>query len=195
VVDENGTILYHENIAVTAHGYYVEAKDLRVGDVFIGANGELTTLTETYREEFPNGITVYNFEVADSHNYFVIANVEAYENGVSVVLVHNAGNCSNMLGQSAEAMVNFKKNTTIIKIGGHNRIPDGLSSKYISEVKNVKYQHLSTQLKDSLAYAQKNGLKFRLITDVNTKLSKPLQDLIKEGKIIWIRMKFRDVVE
>jgi hypothetical protein len=40
---ENGTILYHENLAVTEHGYYVEAKDLKVGDVFIGTNGELTT--------------------------------------------------------------------------------------------------------------------------------------------------------
>jgi hypothetical protein len=82
--------LYHENLGVAEHGYYVEAKDLKVGEVFIGANGELTTLTETYREEFSNGITVYNFTVADNHNYFVIANVEAYENGASVVLVHNA---------------------------------------------------------------------------------------------------------
>jgi hypothetical protein len=38
IVDENGTILYHENIGVTEHGYWVEAKDLRVGDVFLGAN-------------------------------------------------------------------------------------------------------------------------------------------------------------
>jgi hypothetical protein len=89
-VVENGTILYHENLTVTEHGYYVEAKDLKVGDVFIGANGELTTLTDTYREEFSNGVTVYNFTVADNHNYYVIANLEAYENGASVVLVHNA---------------------------------------------------------------------------------------------------------
>ncbi|MDR3108507.1 MAG: hypothetical protein LBU65_02295, partial [Planctomycetaceae bacterium] len=89
-VVENGTILYHENLAITEHGYYVEAKDLRVGDVFLGANGELTTLTGTERVEFPNGVTVYNFTVADNHNYYVIANLEAYENGASVVLVHNA---------------------------------------------------------------------------------------------------------
>ncbi|MDR3108867.1 MAG: AHH domain-containing protein, partial [Planctomycetaceae bacterium] len=90
-VVENGTILYHENLTVTEHGYYVEAKDLKIGDVFIGANGELTTLTGTERVEFPNGVTVYNFTVADNHNYYVIANLEAYENGASVVLVHNAG--------------------------------------------------------------------------------------------------------
>jgi hypothetical protein len=90
VVIENGTVLGHENIPITEHGYYVEAKDLNVGDIFIGANGEQTTLTATSRKEFPNGITVYNFSVEDNHNYYVIANLEAYENGAGVVLVHNA---------------------------------------------------------------------------------------------------------
>jgi hypothetical protein len=89
VVEENGVILHHENIAITEHGYYVEAKDLKVGDVFTDANGELSTLVTTYRKDFPDGITVYNFEVENNHNYFVIANLEAYENGTSAVLVHN----------------------------------------------------------------------------------------------------------
>jgi hypothetical protein len=92
VVDENGVMLHHENIAVTEHGYYVEAKDLKVGDVFLGTNDELTTLTETHRKDFPEGITVYNFSVEDDHNYFVIANYEAYQNGAEPVLVHNAVN-------------------------------------------------------------------------------------------------------
>jgi hypothetical protein len=83
-------MLHHENIAVTEHGYYVEAKDLKVGDVFLGANDELTTLTETHRKDFPEGITVYNFSVEDDHNYFVIANYEAFQNGAQPVLVHNA---------------------------------------------------------------------------------------------------------
>jgi hypothetical protein len=34
--------LYHENLGVTEYGYWVEAKDLKVGDVFLGANGELS---------------------------------------------------------------------------------------------------------------------------------------------------------
>jgi hypothetical protein len=71
---------------------YVDAKDLQVGNIFIGANGELTTLTVTNRVGYPDGITVYNFTVADNHNYFVVASLEVYENGASVVLVHN-GDC------------------------------------------------------------------------------------------------------
>jgi hypothetical protein len=90
VVEDNGSILHHENIAVTENGYYVEAKNLKVGDIFIGASGELSTLKNTTRQEFPNGIKVYNFTVENNHNYFVIANLEAYENNISVVLVHNA---------------------------------------------------------------------------------------------------------
>jgi putative component of toxin-antitoxin plasmid stabilization module len=69
---------------------YVDAKDLQIGNIFIGANGELTTLTVTNRVGYPDGITVYNFTVADNHNYFVVASLEAYQNGASVVLVHNA---------------------------------------------------------------------------------------------------------
>jgi hypothetical protein len=90
VVVENDSVLYHGNIEVTPKGYYVEAKDLQIGDIFIGASGELSTLTTTNRKELPNGITVYNFTVENNHNYFVIANYKAYQNGASVVLVHNA---------------------------------------------------------------------------------------------------------
>ena len=54
-------------------GYWVEAKDLREGDVFVSANGELSTLLATERVVFPDGIKVYNFTVDGNHNYFVIA--------------------------------------------------------------------------------------------------------------------------
>ncbi|GHT12370.1 hypothetical protein FACS1894170_07120 [Planctomycetales bacterium] len=89
IVNENGTTLYHENLGVTEFGYWVEAKDLRVGDVFLGANGELSCLVAKERVEFPEGITVYNFTVDGNHDYFVIA--EEYEYGQTCILVHNAG--------------------------------------------------------------------------------------------------------
>jgi len=88
VVDENGFILYHENIEPGLNGYWVEAKDLRVGDVFLGANGELSTLTNAVRVEQDGGIAVFNFTVEGNHNYFILA--KEYEYGQSCVLVHNA---------------------------------------------------------------------------------------------------------
>ena len=88
VVDENGVWLYHENVGPMEHGYWVEAKDLREGDVFIGANGELSTFVSIERVVFPDGIKVYNFTVDGNHDYFVIAQVG--DSSTSCILVHNA---------------------------------------------------------------------------------------------------------
>jgi len=62
------------------------AADLKAGDTVTGPNNEIQTVISNEREEYPEGITVYNFEVEDWHSYFVIAN------GVRAppVLVHNA---------------------------------------------------------------------------------------------------------
>ena len=91
VVDENGIWLYHENVGPTEHGFWVEAKDLLVGDVFLGANGELTTLVAAERVQFDESIKVYNFTVDGNHNYFVIAKCDEF--GQTCVLVHN-GDCA-----------------------------------------------------------------------------------------------------
>ena len=84
----------HKNIGSTKDGYYVEAGDLEIGDTFIGPRGEITTLENSVREEHPGGITVYNFEVEGDHNYFVIANLEAFHAGATPVLVHNSNPCA-----------------------------------------------------------------------------------------------------
>jgi hypothetical protein len=41
-----------------------------VGDVFLGANGEFTTLTGIVRVEQSGGLAVFNFTVEGNHNYF-----------------------------------------------------------------------------------------------------------------------------
>ena len=80
---------YHENLGVTDNGYYVEAKDLRVGDAFLGANGELSTLVST--ERLSGEIAVFNFRVEGNHNYFIIAKEDEY--GQTCILVHNGEIC------------------------------------------------------------------------------------------------------
>jgi hypothetical protein len=54
-------------------GDFVAAGDLRPGDRFISPAGEFSTLVATHRDEHPEGVAVYNFEVADVHNYYVRA--------------------------------------------------------------------------------------------------------------------------
>ncbi len=88
VVDENGNILYHDNIAPGLNGYWVEAKDLRVGDLALGANGRLSTLQGVLRVEVEGGIAVFNFMVEGNHDYFVLS--KDFGLGQSCVLVHNA---------------------------------------------------------------------------------------------------------
>ena len=60
---------------------WVNAKDLREGDVLTLADGTTATITRTYGEQLEEPVIVYNFEVCDFHTYYVT------DTGV---LVHNA---------------------------------------------------------------------------------------------------------
>ena len=74
----------HPFWSVTAEEF-VEAGSLIVGHSVTGPNGETQTLISSNREEFPNGIPVFNFQVTDYHTYFVGASADK-----PVMLVHNA---------------------------------------------------------------------------------------------------------
>jgi hypothetical protein len=145
-VEDNGVSLHHENLGITEKGYYVEAGDLQVSDIFVCPSGGLTTLEETVRTEFPDGITVYNFEVEDDHNYFVIANLEAFQNGVEPILVHNA-NCihgnSKLSERPATLYARFEKNGNFLK-WGISWNPDTRYSKT-----QLKTDHLETYMTGS----------------------------------------------
>jgi hypothetical protein len=67
-------------------GDFVAAGDLRLGDRFVSPAGEFSTLVATHRDEHPEGVPVYNFEVADVHNYYV----RAHGLRAPPVRVHNA---------------------------------------------------------------------------------------------------------
>ena len=96
----------------------------------------------------------------------------------------------NDLGQIGEKNAGITKNTTRIPSASGKkvfRVPDGMSKnkRHITEVKNVNYQYLSSQLKDDLAYVNRDGKRgtVTLIVDKRTKLSKQLQVAIDTGQI------------
>jgi hypothetical protein len=68
---------------ILARGW-VEAGKLGIGDIVTHADGLSAELLASTYEPHPEGIPVYNFEVADLHNYFVSASPRA-----PPVLVHN----------------------------------------------------------------------------------------------------------
>jgi hypothetical protein len=93
------------------------------------------------------------------------------------------------LGQVGEQTAGITKNTQRIPSStgtASYRIPDQLlpDQRLISEVKNVSKFSLTNQLRDFIAYAEKNKYVFELWTRASTTFSAPLQKLIDEGKII-----------
>ena len=130
VVDENGVWLYHENVSPTEHGFWVEAKDLQIGDVFLGANGELSTLTNLVRVKQDGGIAVFNFTVEGNHNYFILA--KEYEYGQTCVLVHNGNPCNQPRNEKGQFTSGAGGNTadTIQGNAAHNNYQNALGCGY-----------------------------------------------------------------
>ena len=65
---------------------WTKAKSLTAGDAVLGAASELAVVSNIHAPH-PDGVTVYNLEVANEHTYFVRAEVAEGE----AVWVHNAG--------------------------------------------------------------------------------------------------------
>jgi len=71
----------------------------------------------------------------------------------------------------------------LIRINGRGRIPDGLTTNVLSEVKNVRSLSFTRQLRDFSDFAQQTGRRFDLFLRPNTRVSRPLQDAIDSGLI------------
>jgi hypothetical protein len=165
----------------TAHAW-VDAAALTPGHMLVTATNQTVAISGLFRLPSP-AKDMYNLTVQDLHTYYVLA-------GGTPVLVHNSGGrgpC--IVGQQGEAAAGITKNTEALRINGRDRIPDELdhAAGVIGEVKNVKYQHLSTQIKDDLQYAAANGYQMRLYVRGSTRLSGPLQAKVDSGEINLIR--------
>ncbi len=90
------------------------------------------------------------------------------------------------LGVAGERAVGIGSKTRIPSLSGtaKYRIPDGLTSTTLTEVKNVAHQSLTRQLRDFHMFSQQTGRQFILYTRPTTTFSRPLQNLINQGQII-----------
>lgn len=70
-----------------------------------------------------------------------------------------------------------------IVINGRTRIPDGLTDRTLTEVKNVARLNYTRQLRDLADYAQKTGRRFDLYVRPDTILSRPLRKAVEQGLI------------
>ena len=186
--------LYHENVGPTEHGFWVEAKDLKVGDVFIGANGELTTLTNIVRVEQSGGINVFNFTVAGNHNYFILA--KEYEYGQTCVLVHNAkchdhhivmkGDMSGWKPENRKALQESQALLNKYSIGLNH--PKNMVKNILSEGHSIKYtQEINKRLQKAANDAIGEGYNkkeirnaiLKALGNIGEKLVKSPKDIFK----------------
>ncbi|MFD2090306.1 PA14 domain-containing protein [Blastococcus deserti] len=95
-------------------------------------------------------------------------------------------------GQQGLSRAGVIQSNTRIVVNGRTRIPDILNraGRVIGEVKNVNYQAYTQQLRDYVAYAQRNNFRFELHVRGGsnpTKLSGPLQAAVNSGLIRLVR--------
>ena len=126
---------------------------------------------------------VYNLEVHGEHVYRI---------AVDGVLVHNGTLACHFLGRAGESAADIVKNSyRIPSVSGRAlfRIPDELSwtTRSLVEVKNVAYQHLSSQLRDFLHFSIENRLTMTLRVRPSTVLSLDLKQAVADG---WITLEF-----
>ena len=165
---ENGIVLYHENMEAGPNGYWVHAKDLKVGDIFLGANGELSTLTNIVRIEQEGGIGIFNFSVEGNHNYFILA--KEHENGQTCVLVHNTSpKPSTTIGETLDRIRAGQKHPhrndgTVFKNleGNLPARPEGFYREYVHESINIAKpgkERIVTGMNGDVSLVQKTLLK------------------------------------
>ena len=79
------------------------------------------------------------------------------------------------LGKEGEDLAGITAKKTKITVNGRTRFPDAITEDVVKEVKNVKYQGFTKQLKDYIQWANDNGRRVELYVRPNggTTLSKP----------------------
>jgi Restriction endonuclease fold toxin 7/Pretoxin HINT domain len=161
---------------------WVELAELQEGETLQAATGLATVLSV---KVLNRSTPVYNFEVHGEHVYQV---------GELGLLVHNAPLGCVAVGKAGEALAGVTAAKTGIKSvlnPGRWRFPDDLSIPGIlKEVKNVKYQGLTSQIRDYIEIAKTTGRTMELWvrTGTGTTLSKNLLDAEASGKLIINRV-------
>jgi RHS repeat-associated protein len=161
-------------------GEYERADELDTGDHVLTADGTQVTVAGLDLASARTDLA-YNLTVEGAHTYHV---------GLDEVLVHNTcpvgGAGPVRTGQAGETAVGLPHNTqSVVAPSGATRIPDILEDLVVDvgEIKNVDYQWLSTQLRDSMDIATARGSTLDLFVRENTRLSGPLLRAADQGLV------------
>ena len=161
------------------------AATIAIGVAKIASSVALSTLASGYAGYRSNG---KQGMIDGLCNGFMFGSLSACAGAVSksIDIAKATSGTPNSMGQAGErlAHINPKAKTTI-RINGRNRIPDKLTKRTLTEVKNVKYISNTRQLRDFADYADIYGLKKILYVRPNTRVA---SSLIRAGwkvKYLW----------
>ncbi len=102
-------------------------------------------------------------------------------------------NTPNQKGKAGEIAAGIDPNVPKeqIQVNGNTRIPDALdhTNKTLIEVKNVKQQSFTKQLRDFHQFSLDKGYKMHLYLPANTSVTGPLQQQFNNGTIIRLKLK------
>jgi hypothetical protein len=158
---------------------WTELAELQEGETLQAANGLATVLSVVVLHQCT---PVYNFEVHGEHVYQV---------GELGLLVHNTLACVGIgkAGELAAGVTAAKTGIRSVLNPGRWRFPDDLSIPGIlKEVKNVKSQGLTSQIRDYIEIAKTTGRTMELWVRTGTTLSKNLLAAEASGKLIINRV-------
>ncbi len=127
---------------------------------------------------------VYNLDVADDHTFFV-GHVGAWVHNCALTLGRGgaAPVRAGQAGERAVRAVHAIGDKAKVAINGRNRIPDGVTTRAVSEVKNVKSLSYTRQLQDSADLAHLTGRRFDLYVRPGARLSGPLKQAVMSRAI------------
>ena len=106
----------------------------------------------------------------------------AIKEAAQITLNHEAG----MAGEAAAGIAKKTAHIASMTRPGSDRIPDYLNqlTRTMAEVKNVRYQAYTSQLRDYVAIAKDKGFRFVLMVRPETTLSGPLKEAVRGGDIV-----------
>jgi hypothetical protein len=96
-------------------------------------------------------------------------------------LRNNAG--FGRLGEKDAKVGAYKQHIPSVTKTAKYRVPDILSDAYLIEVKNVKYQRFSNQIKDFLAFCRETNRCLVIFIRKDTRVSVEIEELIAGGEI------------
>ena len=145
-----------EIITTPSHPFYspvkgwVDAIELRAGDVLILVNGEYVVVERVQHEILETPVTVYNFQVEDNHTYYV---------GESGILVHNTchGNSLKSSKKTDLYVLRDKTTNTVQKIGETTRGVKRYTKAFYSK-NNVYMQVVDSGTKRAMHFQQHRWL-------------------------------------